>query len=95
MFHHGLVEEHAVSTEPCDVPVDGLRSDFQISCHLSIGHGSDGLCDDLRVEVRKFLPVGLGESLCAEASFAGLACKPLDTEGRLVSFEVANLFEWP
>jgi len=33
--------------------------------------------------------------LGAEAPFAGLACKPLDTEWRLLSLEVANLLDRP
>jgi hypothetical protein len=41
------------------------------------------------------LPVGLRESLGTKASFTGFACKPLDTERRLLSFEVANPFERP
>ncbi len=95
VFHLELVKEQTMSAEASDMPVDGLRSDSNIPSNLSICHTADGLHDDLFVEVWALLPIGLVECLRAEATFAGLACEPLDTEGVGMSLEVANLLVGP
>ncbi len=84
-----------MTAEASDMPVDGLRCDPDIPRNLPICHAAYTLHDDLFVEVWSLLPVGLVESLGAEAAFAGLACEPLDTEGVGMSLEVANLFVGP
>ena len=84
-----------MSAQPSDVAVDCLGSDSNIPGNLSICHSADGLHDDFFVEIWALLPVGLVESLGAEAAFAGLACEPLDTVGVGVSLVVANLLVWP
>jgi len=78
-----------------DVPVDGFRTYFQISGDLSVRHSSNCFHDDFGIQVTPLLPVGLTECLGAEAAFAGIARKPLDTVWIDLSSEVANLFEWP
>ena len=75
-----LVEQETVPTDSGYVSVDSLWCDLEISGNLTICHASNGLHDDVGVEVWAFLPVVLGECLGAKASFAGFACKPLDTE---------------
>ena len=81
--------------QPGDVAINGWRADFEIPGNLAVGHTAGGLHEDPGIEVGPFLPVRLGESLCAEAAFAGFAGKPLDTGWGLESPEVADLLEGP
>jgi hypothetical protein len=95
VLHHVLVEQDTMSGESSYLAVDGFGGDFHIPGRLSIGHAADDLCDESGFEVWSFLPVGSGESLGAEAAFAGFAGKPLDTVGGIESFEGANFLVVP
>ena len=89
------MKEEAMPAQTGDVPVDGFRTYFQISGDLSVRHSSNRFHDDFGIQVTPLLPIGLTECLGAEAAFAGIARKPLDTVWIDLSSEVANLFEWP
>ena len=84
-----------MSTQPSDMTVHSFRTDFYVSGNLSVCHPANGFHDDHGIEVGTLLPIGLGESLRAKTSFAGFACKPLDTERWLVSSEKADFFVRP
>jgi len=86
------MEQHAVTAEPGHMAIDGFGADPQITRSLAMSHATDDFGDEVRIEVWELLPVGCRESLCAEASFACFACKPLDTEWILLSLEVTNFF---
>jgi hypothetical protein len=78
-LHHLDMKQKTMTAQTGDVPVDGLRSDLQITGNLPVGHTSGGFHDDLGIEFGAFLPIGGGEGLTTEAPFAGLASEPLDT----------------
>ena len=84
-----------MATQPGDVAVDRLGTDVQVPGDLSVGHATDGLHEDLGIQVGTFLPVGLGERLGTEGSLTGLAGKPADTVGSDESRVVSGLFERP
>ena len=53
-----LEQQHAVASDPADVPVDGAGCDLQIKGNLSAGHAADDFHEDLLVQVGYFLPAG-------------------------------------
>ena len=73
------MQQHTVTTEASDVPINGLRGDFEVPGNLATGHATDCLHEDELVEVRTLLPVCGVESLAAERAIAGLTEIPLDT----------------
>ena len=95
VLHYLIVKQHTVTGEPGQMPINGARADSQIPGNLAVSHTTDSLHQDRCVEIGSLLPVGCGECLGAEAAFAGLAGKPLDTSWGLESPEGANFLEGP
>jgi len=71
VLHHALVEEHAMASNAGDMSVNRRWGDRFIFGNLAVCHASDGLHEDPGIEVWALLPVRSGESLGAEAAFAG------------------------
>ncbi len=59
IFHLPLVEQETVPANSGYVSVDSLWCHLEISGNLPICHASNGLHDDVGIEIRAFLPVVL------------------------------------
>jgi hypothetical protein len=89
------MQQHTMTAEACDVTINGLGADSEVSRDLAAGHAADGLHKDELVEVWALLPVRDVESLATEGAITSLAEKPLDTFLGNLSSVVANLFVGP
>jgi hypothetical protein len=89
------MKQQTVPAQALHVFVNGSWADIQIPGDLPVGHASGDLHEYPSIEVRLLLPVGCGEGLAAEGTFAVEACKPLDTEGMDLPPVESSPFEFP